>query len=178
MCTKIILASRQKSMLKYWMTKSSPMLKVTPAMSRTTVSHLVPKPIILHKTTSTTVMPVGATILQTLRSMCMTTGVGVVLASVGAGAGTTHGYGMAGVGVGTILGSGMAGAGETAGAGEALVGVGAEPAGAGEASVGAGINPSMDAASATDVVMPLTVPAEDMPAPYQELLLVGEPVQT
>ena len=44
------------------------------------------KPIILHKTTSTTAMPVGATILQTSPSMFMTTGDGAVLASVGAGA--------------------------------------------------------------------------------------------
>lgn len=123
-------------------------------------------------------MPVGATILQTLPSTYMTTGDGAVLASVGAGAGTTHGFGMAGVGAGTILGAGIAGVGETAGAGEALVG--AEPAGAGlvlagageEASVGAGINPSMDAATR------LTVLAEDMRVPYQALQLVEAPVQT
>lgn len=128
-------------------------------------------------------MPVGATILPTLPSTCMTTGDGAVLASVGAGAGMTHGSGMAGVGVGTIPGAGIAGAGETAGAGEALVG--AEPAGAGlvlagagEASVGAGINPSTDVATATEEVMPLTVLAEDMPVPSQELPLAEEPVRT
>lgn len=129
-------------------------------------------------------MPVGATILQTLPSTYMTTGDGAVLASVGAGAGTTHGFGMAGVGAGTILGAGIAGVGETAGAGEALVG--AEPAGAGlvlagageEASVGAGINPSMDADGVTDAATRLTVLAEDMRVPYQALQLVEAPVQT
>lgn len=138
----------------------------------------MPKPIILHKTTSTTATPVGAIILQTSPSTFMTTGDGAVLAGAGealAGAGTTHGYGTDGAGVGTTHGAGTAGAGEAsagagaepAGAGQVLAGGGEVLAGAGEASVGAGINPFMVAAGVTDVTMPLTVHEEVMPEPYQ-----------